>query len=252
MGKTFYLPLVLVTVVDWLLLRGTDMLFGSFHSRLRACLGAILGGIHTAFCLLPGFHFLNVGIWRLIILAAAGCIAFNMDIHRTALYCLVNMGIGGLVTSLGKGSVIEIVFAAILVCALCFIGLRGRPGQQKYLSIQVPAVNGTVHMTALVDTGNSLRDPVTGQPVMVVSAQVGSKLLGVDTTTFQNPTEALESIPGLRLIPYSTVAGRGFLLAKKFKDVSVESKIQDVLIAFSPMEIGKGKGFNALTGGACS
>ena len=246
MGRTYFLPVMIVMLVDWLLLRGTDMLFGVNNRKLRSCFGALLGGIQAAFCLLPGFSFLNSGIWRLIVLICAGCVAFDMDIHRTAIYCLLNMGIGGLVISLGKGGVIQIVFAALLVFALCFIGLRGRPDQKTFLPIKIPAHNGTVSIMALVDTGNWLRDPITGRPVMVVSASVGSKLLGKDQWTFSNPTQAMREIPGSWLLPYNTVAGSGFMLVKKFEKVTVGNRIQDVLIAFSPMEIGKGKGFDAL------
>lgn len=251
MERTFYIPLLLVIVVDWLLLHGTDMLFGSKHSWLAMGTGAIVGGIHAAICLMPGFEFLNAGVWRLIILAVAGCIAFDMDIHRTALYCLINMGIGGLIYRLGEGNISDTIFAVLLVCALCFIGLRGKPIQTGLIPIKVNTPNGTINMNALMDTGNMLCDPVTGREVMVVSARIGSRLLGVDESIFKNPTEALNKVPGLRLIPYNTIAGKGLMLAKRYKQVLVGKKTQDILIGFSPLEIGKGKGFDALKGGTC-
>ncbi len=252
MGKTVFLSVFLVMLVDWLLLRGTDRIFRLHSGQFRILTAAALGGIHALLCLLPGFRFINSGIWRLILLIAAGCIAFDMDIHRTALYCLMNMGLGGFVICMGQGDFFDIAVTAVLICALCFIGFHGRPGNGNYIPIKVPTVSGTVTMTALADTGNTLCDPITGQRVLVVSSEMGSKLLGVDRGMFEHPTVSMLKYPGLRLIPYSTVGGRGLLLAKKFANVSVGGKTQDVLIAFSPMEIGKGKGFNALTGGMYS
>lgn len=252
MDKLTWLPIVLVVLVDWLLILGTDKLFGLSHNQLRAGLAALLGGGHAALCLLTGFDFLNAGIWRLIILAAAGLIAFEMDLHRTAVYCLMNMGLGGLVACLGRGNVFDIVVTAVLICALCFIGFQSKPGNGNHIPVRIPTPNGPVIVTALADTGNSLTDPITGHPVLVASAEIGSRLLGVDRTAFEHPTASILKNPGLRLIPYSTVGGRGLLLAKKFRNVSIGDKTQDVLIAFSPMEIGKGKGFNALTGGSLS
>lgn len=247
--KSILLPAVFVAFVDWLLIRGTNKLFGSCHSRIKTVIGALLGGIHAILCLTPGFNFLNAGIWRMILLAAAGMIAFELDVRRTSLYCLANMGLGSLVMCLGKGSVVDILFTVLLICALCFIGFQGKPGRSRYIPVHIPMPNGILSATALADTGNSLRDPVTGQPALILSAELGSKLLGTDRMLFAHPASGIMKLPGARLLPYSTVGGNGLLLAKKFKNVQIGSKISDVLIAFSPSEIGKGKGFNALTGG---
>ena len=53
MNKMIFLPAVLVVLVDWLLIRGTDKLIGTKHSQIRAWLAASLGGIQTVLCLLP-------------------------------------------------------------------------------------------------------------------------------------------------------------------------------------------------------
>ena len=249
MASMYALPMVLVGLVDGLLIWGTNMIFNKKTVRLRAVLGASIGSIHTLLCLLPGFSFLDAGIWRVIMLAAAGCIAFDMDIRPTALYCLMNMSLGGLVSYMRQGNMVDIVITAILIGLLCFLGFQTKRGKGIYIPVQVPTSHGMVFMTALADTGHSLCDPLTGQPVLVASAQMGSRLLGVEQSVFSKPISAMEMHPGLRLIPYTTIGGKGMLLAKKFQKVKIGEKMQDVLIAFSPMDIGKGKGFNALTGG---
>ena len=58
-----------------------------------------------------------------------------------------------------------------------------------------------ISLTALVDTGNLLRDPITRLPVIVISRQAASKLL---------PSTG-ELLPGMRLISVRTVAGTALM-----------------------------------------
>ena len=60
-----------------------------------------------------------------------------------------------------------------------------------------------VTLTALVDTGNLLRDPLTGLPVIVVSRQAARKL-----TSLPAPGQLL---PGMRLISVRTAAGSALM-----------------------------------------
>lgn len=247
--KMIYLTPVLVGLVDWLLICGTDKLFAARSNRISAFLAACMGAVQAALCLMGGFSFLKTWTWRVMLLLAAGLIAFEMDIRQTMVYCLINLALGGLLECLGSGNVFAIIASSLLILAVLYFCMPGRPGMRKYIPVRIPTDNGTVSMTALVDTGNSLRDPVSGGPALVVSAQIGSKLLDTAPDVFARPTESILKLPGMRLIPYTTVGGKGLLLAKKYRNVCVGEKIQDVLVAFSPMEIGRGKGFHALTGG---
>lgn len=60
---------------------------------------------------------------------------------------------------------------------------------------------GTAHMevTALIDTGNLLRDPLTALPVIVISRRAARRLIPAPAPTMLNP--------GLRRMPIRTVAG---------------------------------------------
>ena len=105
---------------------------------------------------------------------------------------------------------------------------------------------------ALCDTGNQLRDPVTGEHVLVVGAQVAGELLGLTARQLANPADTLMTakIQGLRLIPYTTVGrSRGLLLAVRMKDIRVDGRRTDALVAFAPEGLGENGGYQALTGG---
>jgi len=77
-----------------------------------------------------------------------------------------------------------------------------------------------ITLTALVDTGNDLRDPVSGLPVIVVDLNSLSEIIPGELTAFF--TSTWDSVPGelretlfqrrLRLIPYKNVSGTGGIL----------------------------------------
>ena len=63
-------------------------------------------------------------------------------------------------------------------------------------------------------------------------------------------TLVLGPIPGLRLIPYRAVGNAGgFLLAKRFADVTIGDKKQSALVAFAGEGLGNDACCQALTGG---
>ena len=105
----------------------------------------------------------------------------------------------------------------------------------------------TVRLTALRDTGNSLRDPITGKPVLIVGADIAEKLTGLSPAALRDPVRTMGSLPGLRLIPYRTVGNTGFLLALRIPSVKIGNRQGSALVAFSPHILGSG--YQALTGG---
>ena len=73
----------------------------------------------------------------------------------------------------------------------------------------------TLRLLALIDTGNTLRDPLTGEGVVVLDCgRAGAlvpELAGVPAQAFQRPVELLARFageePDLRLLPYQAVGG---------------------------------------------
>jgi len=105
----------------------------------------------------------------------------------------------------------------------------------------------TLHLTALRDTGNTLRDPITGKGILVVDAQTAAKLTGLEPAALCDPVSTISKFPGLRLIPYRTVGGTGFLLALQVRDAKIGNRQGSILVALSPNCLGNH--YQALTGG---
>lgn len=251
-----YLDLVmgLNFVVDLLLLMGTNGLSGFPASPGRSAAAAVLGGIYGGVCLLPGFRFLGNTVWRVIFLALMAMIAFGWNrsaIRRGAVFVLLSMALGGIAVGIGKGGMGAVIASAGGICLLCLLGFRDKIGTKKMLRVCLTRSGKKRCITALYDTGNHLRDPISGQPVMVVGAQIAGDLLGLTEEQLSAPVETMASaaIPGLRLIPYRAVGQPGgMLLAMRLDEVTVDGKEGNALVAFAPQRIGN-EGYQALAGG---
>ncbi|MBE6923657.1 MAG: hypothetical protein E7466_00245 [Ruminococcaceae bacterium] len=241
--------LVLINfLVDLLLLLGTNRLAGHPPDIKRALPAAALGGIYGGACVLPGIRFLSGTFWRITVLALMAVIAFGCRrdaVRRGILFILLSMALGGVAMGMTGGGFWTLVLSAAAICAMCLLGFRGKVGAE-YVSVELAGL----HLTALRDTGNSLTDPITGQQVLVVSASAGAALLGVSAEELRDPVRGVEKVAGARLIPYHTVGNSALLLAKRYENVIISGKSVRCLVAFAPEEIGQGKPYEALMGGA--
>ncbi len=250
------LVVLLNVLVDFLLLLGTNRLTGFPAGLKRLMPASLLGGVYAGACLLPGFHFLGNTLWRLVSLGLMSAIAFGWDgsaLRRCGIFVLLTMALGGLVTSLRSDRLIVILLAAGVIWLLCRVGFGSGTLGREYVPIEILNGEKSLRLVALRDTGNTLRDPITGEPVLILGGKAARELSGLTEAQLRSPLETLASrpIPGLRLIPYHTVGqGAGMLLCLRLKDVKVGEKRCSALIALAPEVIGRGEGFQALTGGA--
>ncbi len=251
---TVYLDIVVLLnfLVDFLLLLGTNRLAGYPPGILRAAGAATLGGVYGGVCLLPGFSYFGNLFWRLVSLALMSVIAFGCSrsaLRRGVLFSLLSMALGGIALGM-QGGFWSLVLSAGGVTLMCVLGFRGQAGRRQFVQVKVCRAGREVRLLALQDTGNTLRDPVTGQPVLVVGADVACRLTPLTKHQLQNPLEAVGAIPGLRLIPYHTVGNpEGLLLALRIADVTVGKQKGSRLVAFAPENLSQDGAYQGLTGG---
>lgn len=252
-----YLDLLVLLnfLVDLLLILGTNRLSGYPMGLKRAVPAALLGGVYAGVCVLPGFSFLGNTLWRMVSLVLMSVIAFDLNqsgLRRGVLFVFLSMALGGIALGLGSGGFWSLVLSAVGVCFLCILGFRGKAGAQHYVPVTVTCGNKTVSLTALVDTGNTLRDPISGRPVLVVDESVAAKLCLLSRSQLTRPIETMASakLPGLRLIPYTAVgSSAGMLLGMRPDSVLVDGKEKEYIVAFAPQNLGHGQ-YQALAGGA--
>lgn len=239
-------------LVDLLLLIATNRLAGYPTQWRKTLAGAALGGFYGSLCVLPGLFFLSATFWRLIFLGFIGCVAFGLRkdaLRRCVLFTILSMALGGIALGIGRNGFLSVLICAVMVCMMCVFGLRGKLGN-KFVPIEI-YYNGKCHQfTALIDTGNLLTDPITGQQIIIVSSKLGCKILGQGNIPFFDPVSAIQYIRGGRLVPYHTVGTeKGLLAAKRFENVKIGKWCGECLVAFSAQNLGKGQSYEALTGG---
>ena len=283
---TVYVDLLfgLNTLINYLLLRGSAALGGCPVKLGRLAAAAILGGLYAVAAVLPGLEGLQGTVFQgvcagLMLLTAFG---WKRNTVKQGLFFFALMD-SSILYTIDSGAVLVVVQLAEPDCV--FLGGRA------YYAVSTPALLllaglsyavaavilagcGThtggdivqVSLTldgrqttlrALRDTGNTLHDPVTGQPVLVVGRQVLTELLpGFPMEgQLQDPaalmTELAWQYPKLRfrLVPYRAVGVEsGMLLAVRCQ-LRAGKDCCSVLAAFSPTEVSADGRFEALWGG---
>ena len=231
-------------LVDLCLILGVNRLSGHPPGLKRAAAAAALGGGYAGVCLVPGLQFLGSGLWRAVSLGLMGWTAFGADRsgwQRSMLFVLLSMALGGLAMTLVSGG--GLALSAGMLALIGRMGLRGQG--RRFVTVEVTYGTRTVKLRALVDTGNSLADPVTGESVTVLSPEAGLRL-GLPAEVMSDPVGAM--MPGLRLIPARTVGGGGLLAAVRCERVVIDGRAAGRLVAFARDNFGNGE-YQALTGG---
>lgn len=255
---TVYLDMVILLnfLVDYLLLLGTNRLCGHPPGWGRCAIAAGVGGIYGGLCLLPGFRFLGNTLWRMVSLGGMSFIAFGFclgALRRGIVFVILCMALGGAATGMNAGGFWSILASAAIIGGMCIVGFRQMPGSVSYVPVVITYNGKKLHLTALCDTGNTLRDPITGRSVLVIGGDAAQKLTGLTRQQLESPVSTMEQqlLSGLRLVPYCGIGNSGsFLLALRIPDVRIGNWNGNSLVAFAPNQLCAEGDYQALTGGA--
>ena len=233
--------MLMVLVVDILLLCATGQFLGGHARPIRILLGALTETVFAGLSILPGFSFLHHILWRLCILGMTALFAFGFSLRKIILFALFHVSLGSI--SGGGREVSSMLLGAAGITFACVV--IGK--ENKFVPIELSYGGKTVNLTALRDTGNMLRDPITGKQVLIIGADVAQTLTGLSEAALLDPVGTMGMLPGLRLIPYQTVGNAGFLLALPMQNVKIGNQRGNTLVALSPRVFDHH--YQALTGG---
>lgn len=273
------------TLMDYLLLRCTARLAGVPPRRWRLLLAAALGGGYAVAVFLPGCGFLSALPVKLAAGAALALTAFGAErrlLRLTLLFLAVSCGFAGCVLALGLLSgtnpVVNGVFytqfdakvlaisAAAAYAVLSVVFHRGarHEGGELYQG-KLSLWGKEVAFTALHDSGNTLDDPLTGEPVLVIWAGAAEALWPPQLRALlgpkgvSQPVAALEKLHAaapeqaraFRLLPYRAVGvAQGMLLAVHCDWMELDGvRYPGQVAALSATEVSDGGGYAALWGG---
>lgn len=269
------------TLVDYLIILITGRIAGIPLLRKRFFFAALLGGLYGAAAVVPGLNALlsipvKFLIWMLMALTAYG---FSRNwIKLTLLSGIVSCALAGTVFAAGfllkRNPMMNPCFLpetcrVLLLCGVCGCILCTALFQtcihSKIEGLTIPlevSIGGKcLPLTALLDTGNQLRDPATGQPILVVSPDALrsvlppqlSELLSSDRLERASdlPEQIRVTAPELcpRLIFYRALGvPSGMLLTVRADWIRVNNTVYpQASVAIAPFDLGLG--YSALWGG---
>lgn len=240
-------------------------------SRWRAWLAAAAGGLWAVMALFFGVE----GLWGLLCDAAVIFLMCTVAFatKKTSLGSLLKCMLVGVLTSMILGGVMTALYALfnriklplgeshensssllifVLIAALAglatvhggrFLGLSKK---SKYVTVNAVLFGKTVTLRAMVDTGNRLREPISGRSVIVadrariLEALPASLSLALKSASPEKWLSKEDYATRIRLIPTNTATGVGMLPAilpdKLMLTDGKETYPADYLIAPAPME----------------
>ena len=264
--------------VDYFLLFLTAKSAGLYPRRLRLLAGALMGAVFSVLLYFPPLN----GIWSILCRIGSGCavvlVAFGtMSGARLARLCgsfllmtLLLAGVVFLLSQMAGGlSVQNGVFYADLSAAVMLpafllsyflAGLvlgRGRAAVSRaFHEVEATLGKNTIRFRALEDSGNLLRDPISGCRVIVTDPAVLSLLLGAEALPLlqEKPLPRLDQLREVCgtpfwFLPAETAAGRGMLPVFRAEELYIDGRRpREYLLGLSLQPVDAGGDCRALMG----
>ncbi len=275
---------VLNALINLILLLGSARMGGAPVCRGRIAAAAAFGGLYAVGCVAPGLEWLRGTAARLAVMAGMLLIAFGWrrgTVKLGALFLGLSAAFGGLMlamlhvfgvslTLLGgvayypvSGLALLLTAAAVYILTRTVFARLAEHTGGELVPITLRCGPKTVKLTALRDSGCTLKDPVTGRGVLVAEWQTARALLPPEAAAplsaaqFSRPADLLPRLSSKaaggrwRLIPYRAVGtAGGLLLAMQCDQMEVgKQTVSGALVAFSPTPLSDGGGYTALIGG---
>lgn len=254
--------------MDFLSLYVTARLMHVPPSPKRLTWAAVLGAAYSLLAVALGISGVFGGILSLAAAFLLTFIAFgkqrNADrLKNTAVFYLVSFALGGGITAVcntlnvwqNKKEIMingtfdtvygDVPFGLlILLAAVCglFSLVSGKLVRKKAATVECTVeltLGGeSVVLPAIADTGNLLKEPISGKPVIIAVLGSVRRLIpiGLIPLFSRGDTSVIEAASNLhvRVIPLSTVSGSSILYGFLPDLVRIDGKICDVYVALSP------------------
>lgn len=172
--------------------------------------------------------------------------------------CAVYAGVATAVSlTAGETTLRALIFALGMSLGICALPFRFAGKRGGTVRLKLVTGTGAVELQALLDTGNQLREPISGAPVIIAQEELLLPLLEeqqretlLRSRGMTADLRLLQLGGGFRLLPYRTLDGEGFLLAFRPGEVYVDGQKRDgYWAALSPRPIAAGAGCTALMNG---
>ncbi len=249
-------------VIDYLLLLLTGKVTGSPLRRRRIALAAALGAGYSVLCAVVRLPVLPHPVLKLAVAVLLVLLAYGHCrrlLRCVLIFLALSAAFGGalyaLELMLGRPLTLSVptllLFSAAAYGVLSLGGRKlARHSLAELRQITVRLGSRSTTLTALLDNGNTLTDPMTGRGVPVVEGDCLAPLLPPEAD-YRHPAQCFQSLPdpaAFRLLPYRSVGiDNGLLLAVRADALEVDGKpFPNRLIALSPTPVSDTGSYQAL------
>ena len=257
-------------IINYLILLSSARVSNIPLKRLRLGLAAAVGGVYAIAAIIPGLGYFSA--WPVKIAAAVFMLLIAFGGERQFLrVCIIFFAIsaafggavygasmlGGYGDPLRGGVYIPVSLRVLLPSfALCYAAVTivfrrsGGIGTRTVKALCIELGGRRVTVQALRDTGNHLRDPVSGKPCAIAETECIAGLFPrevMDAITYNlmTPSLALEALAGVpeygrlfRLVPYTAIGvPLSMLIAFRPDKAYVNEHETELLVAVSPTRL---------------
>ncbi|HCJ57523.1 sigma-E processing peptidase SpoIIGA [Lutispora sp.] len=277
-------------VMNCIILFSTAKLTRSRYKKLNIFLASIIGSVYSVFYYFPGYEYLYTWFLKLIFSLFIIALAFTpynlKEFGRAiAVFYIVSLIFGGAAFGVFyfingikfsyqgifymESFPVKLLFASILsayiIIKISWGYIVSKIRREKILmDVSVLQENKKIYLVALVDTGNSLTDPITNLPVLIAEYEIVKELLPEEIQRIfeENKDNNLNVIASVlsksewmtkfRFIPFKSLGNEnGMLIGFKPDAINVEDKntkknIKDIIIAIYNKKLSKDGEYNAL------
>ncbi|HHY77240.1 MAG TPA: sigma-E processing peptidase SpoIIGA [Clostridiales bacterium] len=277
-------------LMNYLILFSTAKLTKSRYKKINILLASIAGAIYAVFYYYPGFEYLYTWFLKIIFSLFIIVVAFNPYTlkefcRKILVFYIVSIIFGGAAFGIYylingvkfayKGIFyidsfpVKLLLASIL---LAYIFVRFSWGyiiskikrEKVLLDVSIIKEDKKAYLVALLDTGNSLTDPITNLPVLVAEYEAIKELLPSEIQRIfeenkENNLNAIASvlsrsewITRFRFIPFNSLGvENGLLIGFKPDGIRIEDNsgknfIRDIIVAIYNKKLSRDGEYSAL------
>lgn len=291
---TVYLDIVFFenVLMNYIIIFATGVVVKEKLSKFRILISSVIGAIYTIIMYLNIISIYSNFIMKLVLSIAMVYIAFKPKtfkklIRKLIIFYLVSFVFGGCVFALmyfiqpQLAQIRNGVFVGAYPLKVALIGglisfaiiqisfkiVKTKLSKKDMIyQIEITINNKSIKIKALLDTGNLLKEPITGLPVVVTEhtslysvlptevLNNTEKILGGDTDELMKNDELSKIISRFRMIPFSSLGKQnGLLLGIKADSINIEidekiENINNVIIGIYDKSFTKNGAYSAIFG----
>ena len=239
-------------LINYILITCTSAISKRYTPFSKKLIGSIIGSIYSVLYIFKEFEILFTIPFKILIMSAIILIVFGYRnirdyIKISIIFYLVNGFISGstffiiYLTGIKHSKISFIIICVYISCELLKYIYKDikmiRYMETMKKNIKVSLCGDIFEYVCLVDSGNLLKDPISNDDVVILSAKKLNNLgLDIDTNNINKSLELLDKryLNRVRIIPYKNISNSNMILGLKADYIQIgENKISNIVLGIT-------------------